>query len=261
MNTKFWFAFVVIIAVGLFGCDKIPGLGGDQQAPPPPAPAAVQPIPGQPMPGQPVPGQPVPGQPMPVQPVPGQPVPVQPVPGQPMPGQPMPVQPVPGQPVPVQPVPGQPTPVQPLPGQAMPGQPVPGQPAVPVAQPVAPPTPTGDKIVDRLNTKKFQVAADWIATSALLRQRLDQKKRQAYQVQLPGPPYCHTYVLAGEDGIKDLDVTVESPTGTTEAKDTSQENVVALQNHCPTTPGSYKLNVTMTKGNGEFAIQVYSKSR
>jgi hypothetical protein len=149
----------------------------------------------------------------------------------------------------------------------------PAQPAVPaaaqptaqavqptVAQP-APPAPTGDALIDRLNANKFQVAPDWIATSALVRLRLDNGKKQAYQVQLPGPPYCHTYVAVGDDAVQNLDLSIESPTSIPEAKDSAEGNVAVIQNHCPIVAGAYKLTVTMTKGGGEFAIQVFSKSR
>jgi len=119
--------------------------------------------------------------------------------------------------------------------------------------------PTGDALTDKLNAKKAEVAAVFTPTSALLKQTLGKNKSQAYQVQLPGPPFCHTYITVGDDKVKNIDLAIVSPTGTTEASDSTQENVAVIQQHCPTVPGSYKLNVSMPKGKGEFAIQVFSK--
>ena len=116
-------------------------------------------------------------------------------------------------------------------------------------------------LTDRVVAEKFKIAPDWTATSAMLRQRLTKNKTQSYQVQLPGPPYCHTYVVAGDDSVLDLDLSVKSPTGTAEAQDNVAGNIVAVQNHCPSAQGSYRLDVKMANGTGEFAVQVFSKSR
>jgi hypothetical protein len=248
MNTGRIILVIALGAIGLllFACDAI--TGGDQPVPPVP----VQ-IPGAPgMPGAPaVPGQPVappiPGQPM-APPVPGQPV----VPGAPVPGQPV-APPVPGQPA-APPVPGQPA------APPVPGQPVPGQPAAPPA-PAAPtpPTPTGDTLTDALNQFHFEKAPDKKETSTLLKQELKKGKTQEYHVQLPGTPYCQSFIAVGDDNVKDLDLKLESPEGATVGQDSTDENK-ALLDHCAQTPGNYKLTVTMDKGAGEFAIQVFSKS-
>lgn len=169
------------------------------------------------------------------------------------------VQPVQGiQPVqmPVQPaIPGMPAAVP-----TVPTTPVAATPAVPVAAavPVAP-TPTGDLLTDRLNEVKFQQGADKTATSALTKVALAAAKSQSYQVQLPGPPYCHTIVAVGDDAVKNVDVTLESPLAVPEAMDSTLDNRAFIANHCPTVAGAYKLTVKMTDGAGEVAIQVFSK--
>ncbi len=114
-------------------------------------------------------------------------------------------------------------------------------------------------MTDRLNAKQFEVAADFSPTSALLKQELEKNKPQEYQVQLPGPPYCHTFIAVAGDGVKNIDLKLESPTGVQEAADDSNENVAVIAKHCPTVPGSYKLTTSIPKGSGEFAIQVFSK--
>ncbi len=232
------FSIVLIVAglagIVLFGCDMITG-GTPQPPPPPPALAP--------------PGQPVPPQP-------GMPIPQ---PGVAVPGQPAPV-PVaqPGMPAPV---PGQLVPV-PIPQPGMPGQPAlvpqPGV-AAPAAPPVAPPVATGDALTDKLNAKKFASASAFSPTSTLTKQTLAAKGSQAYQVQLPGPPYCHTYIAVGGDKVANINISVDSPAGATDASDSTEENTAIIQNHCPTMPGAYKLTVNMAKGSGEFAVQVFSK--
>ena len=262
MTTKL---FVMLVATGalvliICGCDMITG----GSAPPPPNPTAIPGIPGQPgaypVPGQPV-AAPVPGQPV-AAPIPGQPVPV-PVPGQlvpvPVPGQLVPV-PVPGQPVPV-PVPGQLVPV-PVPGQPV-AAPIPGQPlAPPVATPPAP-IPTGDLLTDRMNTAKATNATELTATSMMERVELKKGNTQSYEVQLPGPPYCHSYLAIGDDNVKEIEINIESPTGAKETKsekdDDAEDNLAIITNHCPTIAGMYKLNAKLVNGKGEIAVQVFSK--
>jgi hypothetical protein len=151
---------------------------------------------------------------------------------------------------------------------ALPGTPVAAQPAVPgaVAAPAVPapaapvaPTPTGDLLTDRLNEVKFQQAPDKTGTSALTKVTLAAAKAQSYQVQLPGPPYCHTIVAVGDDAVKNVDVVLESPMAVPEAMDTTADNRAFIANHCPTVAGLYKLTVKMTDGAGEVAVQVFSK--
>lgn len=129
--------------------------------------------------------------------------------------------------------------------------------AVP-AQPT-PPTPTGDALVDKLNTKKFEVAPLFVPTSQLLKQSLEKGKPQPYQVQLPGPPFCHTYLAVTDDKAENIDITLESPAGIQESADGTQESTAVVANHCPQTAGAYKLTVAIPKGAGEFAVQVFSK--
>ncbi len=258
--------FVILIAAGamalmICGCDLI--TGGSE--PPGPIPTAIPGMPGQPV-AIPVPGQPVaipvPGQPVAI-PVPGQPVAI-PVPGQPVaipvPGQPVAVPP-PGQLVPI-PVPGQPV-AAPVPGQPV-APPVPGQPvAPPVATPPAPVVPTGDLLTDRMNEAKAANAVELTATSMLEKVELKKGKTQSYEVQLPGPPYCHSYLAVGDDNVKEIKIDIESPAGvketTSEKDDNAEDNLAIIANHCPTMAGLYKLNTKLVKGKGEIAVQVFSK--
>jgi hypothetical protein len=140
--------------------------------------------------------------------------------------------------------------------------PVPATPPVPVAPAVTPPpAPTGDELVDLMNATQQKVAADRVATggAAPTRMELKKGKKQSYDVQLPGPPFCHTYVAVGGKGVENLDISIASPAGAVEGSDSTEDATPVIANHCPTTPGNYRLTITMTKGSGEFAVQVFSK--
>jgi hypothetical protein len=159
--------------------------------------------------------------------------------------------------------------------QAMPMQPgMPGQPAalppgtlgqpaampgaVPAAAPV-PPAPTGDALTDSLNLRKFHSAPDWQPTSALSKGRLETGANQTYQVQLPGPPYCHTYLAVADAGIGNLDLSITNAAGAVETQDATVESSALVQNHCPAMAGMYTVTVKASQGAGEFAVQVFSK--
>ena len=131
--------------------------------------------------------------------------------------------------------------------------------AVPTPVAATPPTPTGDALIDKLNNKKFEIAPAATATSALLKQILKKNTPQSYQLQLPGPPYCQTIVAAAADTVADINVKLLSPTGAVEAQDATAESIASIAGHCPTIPGSYKLTVEIPNGEGEFAVQVFSK--
>jgi hypothetical protein len=118
--------------------------------------------------------------------------------------------------------------------------------------------PTGDTLTDALNQFQFEKVPDKKETSTLLKQELEKGKVQEYEVQLPGTPYCQAFIAVGDDKVKDIDLKLESPEGNIVGQDSTDENK-ALLDHCPQTAGTYKLTVTMAKGAGEFAIQVFSK--
>ena len=142
---------------------------------------------------------------------------------------------------------------------AVPGQPV--ATAVPETPP-QPPTPTGDTLTDMMNQLKFEKAQDWVSTSSLMKGELKKGKSAGYTVSLPGPPYCHTIIAVSEESnIKDISLKLESPAGVEEAKDDTEEETALIVNHCPATAQiePYKLFVTADGGNGEFAVQIFSK--
>jgi hypothetical protein len=118
-----------------------------------------------------------------------------------------------------------------------------------------------------MNTAQFNRAQGCKATSALERVPVTNGEKKGYEVVLPGPPFCHTYIAVAEDGITEFAVTVESPAATPEGTaawpsvqgDTTHMAVIA--GHCPTAGGTYKVFFENRKGAGSFALQVFSKGK
>jgi len=241
------YAITTIVLFGLstilcLGCDLISG-NSTNDAPPPPVAVAppVAPVPSAPI--QPaVAPQPIPA---PTQPAAATPSPVQPVPAPAQPAVATPT-PTPEQPVPA---PAQPPVAIPVPA---PEQPVP-------APKLAEATPETDILADKMTAKKTEVAAAYTPTSALTKQNLIKGKKQAYQIQLPGPPFCHTFIALTAETTNNVDLLIKSPTGTSDATDSTEDSTATIQDYCPTTPGSYQVTVAMPTSAGEFAVQVFSK--
>ena len=114
-----------------------------------------------------------------------------------------------------------------------------------------------------MNEAKAANAVELTATSMLEKVELKKGKTQSYEIQLPGPPYCHSYLAVGDDNVKEIEIDIESPTGAKETKsereDDAEDNLAIVANHCPTIAGLYKLNAKLVKGKGEIAVQVFSK--
>jgi len=234
MRIKFITPIVVLASIVFFiaGCDML-GIGGDQPALPAPV---VNPQ--------------IPVQPAPVAPV--APAPVAPAPVV------APVAPAPMAAAPVAPAP--PAPVAAAPAAPAPTAPVAAAPvaAAPVAVP-AQPALAGDPIASKMAASKAAGAADKTATSSLMRALLNKNKETAYNVQLPGAPYCHTFIAVGNDSVANVDLSLTSPTAIVVAADATKESTALISNYCPTTPGLYTLKVKMSDGSGEFGVQVFSK--
>jgi hypothetical protein len=114
-----------------------------------------------------------------------------------------------------------------------------------------------------MNMAKATNTTELTATSMMERVELKKGNTQSYEVQLPGPPYCHSYLAIGDDNVKEIEINIESPTGAKETKsekdDDAEDNLAIITNHCPTIAGLYKLNAKLVKGKGEIAVQVFSK--
>ncbi|MBI2896329.1 MAG: hypothetical protein HYY06_22420 [Deltaproteobacteria bacterium] len=167
--------------------------------------------------------------------------------------------------------------------QAIPGmQPgaVPGQvpaapyPAPPVAAPVAPPavpapvappaaplTPTvapanpGDYVGTRMQQIYAQYGQGRTPVSPIQRGNLATSATQDFSVVLQAG-HCYTVIGVGVPTVTDLDMFIFDPAGTQTAQDQATDNF-PIVTACPSIAGTYRVQVKMYAGSGEFGVQVF----
>ncbi|MFO8071127.1 MAG: hypothetical protein R6V85_04555 [Polyangia bacterium] len=134
------------------------------------------------------------------------------------------------------------------------------------------PSPTGDELTDRLGMAAYEKATGWKPTSAMMRVELKKGEEQGYDVNLPGPPFCHTIAAVAEDDVEEFGIQLEDPSenkvasGVYELDEDEDDSVeqkqhaALIQNYCPTVAGGYKVFLEPDKGAGELAIRVFSKA-
>jgi|GEM_PF-6995002 len=140
-------------------------------------------------------------------------------------------------------------------------------PAAPVAPPapsipgIAVPTPevSSDPMAQKMAAARAQHAADKVETSALMKATLEEGASQAYQVTLPGAPYCQAFVAVGAETLSNVDVKLALADGALVAADSTLDATAVISSYCPPNPGLYNVTVTAAAGAGEVAVQVFSK--
>ena len=184
-----------------------------------------------------------------------------PTPAVQQPGMQQPGMPQPGMPQPGMPQPGMPQPGMPQPGMQQPGMPQPGM--QPGMQPVQPgmQQPGGDFIGSQMQMRQNQFAANMQPVMPLTRGTLAQGSHQDYAVTIT-PGRCYRIIGVGGVGVTDLDLKLYDPAGTMVDQDIATDNfpVIGLNNQrplCPQTGGSYRLEVIMYQGAGDFGVQVF----
>lgn len=80
-----------------------------------------------------------------------------------------------------------------------------------------------------------------------------------HNVELTGGQ-CYAIVVAGGEGVNDLDVTL-SQGGTQLANDYGSRNAFPSVRHCATSDGRYTINVTAANGQGRYHVQVFTRSQ
>lgn len=68
------------------------------------------------------------------------------------------------------------------------------------------------------------------------------------------PGRCHAFTVTGGDGVRDLDLYLRGPAGTTVAQDEARARDAAVE-LCPELPGDYTLVVRLYEGRGEARVQ------
>lgn len=71
---------------------------------------------------------------------------------------------------------------------------------------------------------------------------------------------CYAIVVAGGDGVNDLDVTL-SQGGNQLASDFGSRNAFPSVRHCATQDGSYRITITAANGSGRYHWQVFSRAQ
>jgi len=170
--------------------------------------------------------------------------------------------PTPGAPVPqpTMPQPTMPQPTMPQPTMPQPTMPQPGmQPTQPGMAPGM--VPGGDFIGSQMTMRQQQFATNMQPVMPLTRGTLAQGSHQDYAVTIT-PGRCYRIIGVGGVGVTDLDLKLFDPAGTMVDQDIATDNypVIGLNNQhplCPQTGGSYRLQVVMFSGGGEFGVQVF----
>ncbi|HEY8535452.1 MAG TPA: hypothetical protein VIL25_03350, partial [Vicinamibacterales bacterium] len=105
-----------------------------------------------------------------------------------------------------------------------------------------------------LNVEGFQPDPGFTPQNGTLRR---QGATATHTVELTGGQ-CYAIVVAGGDGVNDLDVTL-SRGGTQLANDYGSRNAFPSVRHCATEDGRYTINVTAANGHGRYHVQVFTR--
>ncbi len=119
----------------------------------------------------------------------------------------------------------------------------------------------GDFIGSQMQMRQNQFAANMQPVMPLTRGTLAQGSHQDYAVTIT-PGRCYRIIGVGGVGVTDLDLKLYDPAGTMVDQDIATDNfpVIGLNNQrplCPQTGGSYRLEVIMYQGSGDYGVQVF----
>ncbi len=149
---------------------------------------------------------------------------------------------------------GMPTVPQVQPGGGL--QPV----APPGMQPIPDPVAAGDFIAQQMSARQHQFAEGMNPVMPLTRGTLATSGAQNYAVQIQ-PGHCYKIIGVGSPSVTDLDLRLYAPSGIKVDEDLRTDNfpVVGLDRPlCPTTAGTYRLEVLMYAGSGDYGVGVFS---
>ncbi len=83
-----------------------------------------------------------------------------------------------------------------------------------------------------------------------------------YAFQVPAPDKCYRVYAVGDSAIKDLDLLLRGPKGTSMVADITHDSWPVLPPRepvCFSEPGLYMLEVSVYKGAGRYALQVWGR--
>jgi hypothetical protein len=83
-----------------------------------------------------------------------------------------------------------------------------------------------------------------------------------YTFEVPSSGRCYRVYAAGDGAVKDLDLLLRGPSGNAVASDLTHDSwpvLPARQPACLSEPGLYMLEVSVFKGTGHYALQVWGR--
>jgi len=73
--------------------------------------------------------------------------------------------------------------------------------------------------------------------------------------------HCYSMIAVGSEGVEELDLVLRDPAGAPVMHDTDDGDVATLgitTSVCPMEPGMYSIRVRMFRGEGDYAMKVWS---
>ncbi len=134
-----------------------------------------------------------------------------------------------------------------------------GEPAAPADPVAAEEIDPNDRIGQEMAQRAQQFAEGMTPATPLFRGTLSNGGTQDYQAILQGAR-CFKIVGVGGQGVTDLDLFLFDPNGVQVQQDTATDSypVLGLTHPiCPETSGSYRVQVKMFQGSGDFGVRVY----
>jgi hypothetical protein len=83
-----------------------------------------------------------------------------------------------------------------------------------------------------------------------------------YTFEVPSSGHCYRVYAAGDGAVKDLDLLLRGPSGNAVASDLTHDSwpvLPARHPACLSEPGLYMLEVSVFKGSGHYALQVWGR--
>ena len=97
-------------------------------------------------------------------------------------------------------------------------------------------------------------------TAARMGQQSEHDAVDRFTFTAGGPGKCYRVLAVGESAVRDLDVQVFGPDGELIAADTSKNPYPVVPSHeplCLAQPGIYGVEVSVHRGEGRYAVQVW----
>ncbi len=99
-------------------------------------------------------------------------------------------------------------------------------------------------------------------TSVVVADQAENDPVDRYTFDVPTSGKCYRVYAAGNSAVKDLDLLLVGPSSETVATDVTRSSWPVLppkEPACLTTPGSYRLEVSVYRGAGNYALQIWGR--